>query len=127
MVAYRFGSSEVQETLTRRDAIRAVQVQCIADYPSEVDRCKHEGKEAMADLAHSREGGSNSQYSESEQPDFPVDSNTIIKIPKRSVRRVICRIYIGSEGHTGKDWGLVEDVVEFSTTRRIRLAIYIAR
>ena len=103
-VAYRFASSEVAVLGTRWDRIASDFAAC-----GNTDICKEIRDEAWKQLEQDAGG---SGYDQRDYPDFPTDSG-IIKIPKRSVRRVICRFYIGSAGHTAVDWGFGGDVVEF--------------
>ena len=96
-VVYEFESRIVGEGETRLQALSRQEVECGNDAV-----CKRKAAKAMV---AAEEAGNLSQLSE--------PTTGTVAIPKRSVRRVVCRFYIGSAGHTAIDWGLGGDVVEF--------------
>ena len=98
-VAYRFGNVAG----TRYARIKA-EFEACGDTPE----CRAIKVQAQVQLEEDAAGKGDWR----DYPDFPADSE-VVKIPKRSVRRVICRFYIGSAGHTAVDWGFSSDVVEF--------------
>ena len=112
-VGYVFKSTVVAGKLTRRQRIAAVKEQCIVNNPMNQQPCIDASAQAHEDLTDYREKGGGSNFSPYDQPDYPVDSSAVVKIPKRNVRRVICRIYIGSAGHTEIDWGVAGKIVDF--------------
>lgn len=113
VVAYNYKGAGDDAAMTRWERLLVDLEDCkdaAGTDEAEKEKCveKFEDDQKKLDREWESKGGPNWR----EIADQPKDDD-LVEVPKRRVRRVICRFYLGSAGHTAIDFGTVDDTIEF--------------